>query len=112
MTTFQNGIFKWVSRLTTCNHKIQLAFKNNLCFCSDLSTNKWVTATVETRLEELMNISYNAGEGLEYYWANCDSQLLAPLNTMKAHQELIETEGIQVEQAEAADSDSDSNSDF
>ena len=96
-----------------------MAFKNNLCFCSDLSTNKWVTATVKTRLEELIEISYNVGKGPTQYWVNCDSQLLAPLNTMKAYQQFIEeegiqveaAEGIQVEQAEAADYDSDFNSD-
>ena len=82
-----------------------------MCFCSDLSTNKWVTATVKTRLEELIEISYNVGKGPTQYWVNCDSQLLAPLNTMKAYQQFIEEEGIQVEQAEAADYDSDFNSD-
>lgn len=74
-----------------------MPFLTFFIFISDLSRNKWVTGIVDTLLEEMINVSYNT----ENTWITRDSELLAPNQTMKAHQELLEREGAKIEEAEA-----------
>jgi len=63
----------------------------------NLASNKWTTATVQILLEEMINISY----GGDVTWLHKDSELLAPHNTMKAHQDYLEQEGLKIEEADA-----------
>ncbi len=63
---------------------------------SDRSCNKWITARIETILEELLNIEYG-DNGL---WIPRDSEYIAPHNTMQARQQQFENEGSNLEAAE------------
>lgn len=46
----------------------------------------------------MVNVSYNNTDAT---WITRDSELLAPYNTMKAHQDFLEKEGLKIEEAEA-----------
>lgn len=56
-----------------------------------------MTGTVETILEEMINVAY----GSENTWITRDSEIIAPYQAMKSHQDLLEKEGAKLEEAEA-----------